>query len=106
MKNYLNALVFFFWGIGFIYKIVCLETKLYYEKKSVDIFTRFISFVKYLESWEPWIFLGPTMHRRSKYRNNLFNFKITKQHWKYDIHVIEKSVFRYVFHKVLIKNYK
>ena len=51
----------FFWGIGFIYKMVCLEMTLYYEEKSVDIFTRFISFVKYLEIWEPWIFLGPDM---------------------------------------------
>ena len=106
MKNYLNAHIYFFWGIGFIYKMVCIETTLYYEKKSVDIFTRFISFVKYLESWEPWIFLGPNIQRRSKYKNNWFYSRIKNQHWKYDIHVIEKSVLKYVFHKVLINNYK
>ena len=105
MKNYLNTLIFF-GGIGFIYKIICLETTLYYENKSVDIFTGFISFFKYLESWEPWIFIGPNIWRRSKYKNNWFYSKITKQHWKYDIHVLEKSFFKYVFHKVLINNYK
>ena len=70
MNNDLNALILFFWGIGFIYKMVCLEMTLYYEEKSMDIFTRFILFVKYLKSWEPWIFLGPNMQRRSKSRNN------------------------------------
>ena len=29
----------FFWGIGFIYKMSCLEMTLYYEKKYEDIFT-------------------------------------------------------------------
>ena len=70
MNDYLNRLIFSFWGIGFIYKMACLEMTLYYEEKSVDILTRFISFVKYLESWEPWIFLGPNMRRISKYKNN------------------------------------
>ena len=51
----------FFWDIGFIYKMSCLKMTLYYEKKSEDIFTKFISFVKYIEIWEPWIFLGPDM---------------------------------------------
>ena len=96
----------FFWGIVFIYKMVCLETKLYYENKSEDIFTKFISFVKYLKSWEPWIFLGPNMWRRSKSKNNWFYSRITRQHWKYDIRVIDKPVLKYVFHKVFINNYK
>ena len=105
-QNDLNAIIYIFWGIVFIYKIVCLETKVYYEKESDDTFTKFMSFVKYLESWEPWIFLGPNMWKRSKSTNNWFYYKITKNNWKYKIHVIEKSFFKYVFHKVLINNYK
>ena len=96
----------FFWGIGFIYKMSCLEMTLYYEKKYEDIFTKFISFVKYLESLEPWIFIGPNMRRRSKSKKNWFYSSITNQHWKYEIHVIKKSVLKYVFHKVFINNYK
>ena len=95
-----------FWSLGFICKMACLEMTLYYEKKSEEIFTKFISFVKYLESLKPWKLLGPNIWRRSKSKNYWFYSRITKQHWKYDIHVIEKSVFKYVFHKVLINNYK
>ena len=42
----------------------------YYEKKFENIFNRFISFVKYLESWLPLIFLGTKVRRREKIKNN------------------------------------
>ena len=37
--------------------MVCLEMELYYENKSENICTKFIEFIKYLDSLEPWIFL-------------------------------------------------
>ena len=50
MQTSLNGF-FFKCGIDSNDKMVYIEMVLYYEKKSENIFTKFIAFEKYLESW-------------------------------------------------------